>query len=914
MSEPASNASVYSPKDFITVDLDVLQGSLVSRFEQTVHTYPDRLAVRCDGEIISYAALNKAANLLAHNIFSTHGAKNEPIALILDHSPPAIQAIWGILKSGNAYVPISPYLPLARISQILEDTGTRLVVTNNIYLPTSIASLPTGGSFDIINLDQMESGLPTYNLNLSIPSQNIAYIIYTSGTTGAPKGVILTHQSTLSCTIAQINDLRIAPSDRIALFTSLSYEASRFSLYGALLSGSALCLYDIRSKGVSDLAGWVVQERITVLISTSSTFRHMLSSLPTHKGFENLRVVNLGGEPTSTYEVTLFRQHFPRSCIFINTLGTSEVQTATRYYVDHQTWLVGNSLPVGYPIQDKLVEIVDDSGQSLGADEIGEILIKGRYLSPGYWRKPELTAEKFTPDPDDPDLMMFHTGDLGRLRQDGCLEHLGRKDSQIKIRGFRIEIAEIESVLHQFPGIHNVAVVARDSHQSTSDKQLVAYIEPEKDIVLSKIQLHNSLAQKLPDYMVPAIFVILESFPLSSTGKINVPALPTPEEAGQAQEQVYIPAQDPVETKLVQIWERLLKFQPIGIQYNFFELGGNSLLAAQLFDQIEKAFRKKLPLATLFQAGTIEQQAAILRQENWVPNWSSLVTLQSGGLKVPLFLAAPVGGNVLSYRDLVINLPADQPCYGLQALGLDGAQAPHSSINEVAAHYIHEIQTVQPKGPYYLAGSSFGGLVAYEMAQQLQDMGQPVALVIMFDAYGPNYPRRKPGNTRLRRQAYKYLRRIDTHMSNLVYNDWHGRVVYIQSKGQKLFLRISRSLRNRLDQILYPMPRELKKVREAHFGAAKKRARYAREQRRFDGRLVLFRASKQPLGIYPDPTLGWSAAVGENIEVYEVPGHHTSIIYEPRAHILAARVNEILKQVQTCENNLNLSEIEREEK
>jgi len=311
-----------------------------------------------------------------------------------------------------------------------------------------------------------------------------------------------------------------------------------------------------------------------------------------------------------------------------------------------------------------------------------------------------------------------------------------------------------------------------------------------------------------------------------------------------------------------------------------------------------------LPLAILFQAPTIDQQAEIIRQEDWAPDWSSLVALRSGGSKPPIFLAAPVGGNVLSYRDLMMQLHHDQPCYGLQAVGLDGIQAPHRSVTEVAEHYVKEILVLQPNGPYYLSGSSFGGLVAYEMAQQLHDMGKPIALVVMFDAYGPNYPTRLPSTSRFRRRIFKYLHRLDTHISNLLTMNWKGRWIYLQAKVPKLINRASRTYRRRIDQVIHPVPRKLRRIRSAHMGAARRDKRYMREQRRFPGRLVLFRAEKQPIGIYPDPKLGWGAVVGDDIEVYEIPGHHTSIIYQPRVKILSEKLNQILSEVQeNCRGN-----------
>ncbi|OQY91411.1 MAG: hypothetical protein B6D39_06985 [Anaerolineae bacterium UTCFX2] len=877
-------------------DESAIYSTLTARFEEVVRNFPDQIALRSGTTSLTYAQLNEQANRLAHAIIRARGAVSEPIPFLLEHGGGAIQAILGILKAGKAYVPVDPFYPRAWITHILDDIHADLVITNYQNLPLAMTSLAVPNRTNVLNLDTLEENLPVENLNVPNTSQDLAYILYTSGTTGTPKGVIHSHADVLQNMVAQTNDLQLLPSDRFAVFISFGFEASRFAFYGGLLNGGTVCVYDIRTEGLGGLPEWVTREGITVLLSTPSTFRHMLHLIPKHQRFEPVRVIVLGGEPVTSQDVALYRAHFDESCILVNVLGMTETGIIARMKIDQRSPFQGHSLPAGFPIGDKQIVLADENGQPVPAQEIGEILVRSRHLSPGYWRLPSLTAEKFVTDPKDPEWRIFHTGDLGMIRADGSLEHLGRKDSQIKIRGFRVDPAIIEAVLQQYPGVENSAVIARELKHAADNKQLVAYIELSADKTISKKELREYLSGQLPDYFVPPIIVFLDKLPLTPTGKVNRGALPEPERVGQAQENVYIAPRDSIELQLAAIWEKVLKTKPIGVRDDYFELGGNSLLAAQLFAQIEKAFGKKLPLATLFQAATIEEQANVLKQDDWVPNWSSLVALRAGGTRPPIFLAAPVGGNVLSYRDLMMRLNKSIPCYGLQALGLDGVQTVHRNVNEIAAHYVTEVLKVDPDGPYYLAGSSFGGLVAYEMAQRLHDLGKPVAMVIMFDAYGPGYPRRLPSTSRLRRKLFKYLRRVDTHLSNLRYTDWQGRMAYMRVKVPKLTNRISRRLRNKIDQTLHPVPRQLQRVQSAHMGAAKKRKRHMREPRRFGGRLVLFRAEKQPLGIYPDPKLGWGAVVGEDIEVFEIPGHHTSIIYEPRVHLLTEHLNRVLME------------------
>lgn len=899
MAQPFTEPAIPLPRDFIPFPKEVLQSSFVQRFEQIARQFPAAMAVHSRTETFTYQKLNEAANRLAHTILTRRGQGSEPIVFILEHGSAAILALVGVLKAGRAYVPVDPAYPPARIAYILENTGTPLVITNDQNLSLAGKLMEQRQGIELINIEHLPENAHSDNPALDISPGDLAYILYTSGSTGQPKGVMHTHRDALHNTFALCNDFHISPSDRFALFITLGFEASRFSIYSALLNGGALCMYDIRSLGLSSLPAWINQQGITVLLSTPSTFRHMFDLVSIGERLSSVRLIVLGGEPVSSQDIHLFRQHFPKTCVLANTLGMTETGVVARYIVDHQTRLAGHNVPAGFPTGDKVILVVDEAGNPVGENQVGEILVRSQYLFPGYWADPALTAQKISTDPGDSRYRIFRTGDLGQRRPDSVLEHLGRKDSQIKIRGYRVDTAEIEAVLQQHPGIRDAAVIARPSRLTPDEKQLVAYVVTQGRPAPTKKELIGFVARELPDYMVPSLMVIMDALPLTSTGKVNHQSLPTPEELGQAKDSEYRAPRDDLEKQLVKIWGKVLKKHPIGIGDDYFELGGSSLSAAQLFTQIERALHKKLPLSTLFQAPTIEKQAELLRQNSWSPDWSSLVSLQTSGTKPPIFLAAPVGGNVLSYHDLLMHLPPDQPCYGLQAVGLDGIQTPQKNVGEIVDHYIKEVITVQPEGPYFLAGSSFGGIVVYEMAQKLHDMGRQIALVIMFDAYGPNYPNRLPSTSRLHRRVFKYLRRIDTHISNLAYTNWKGRIAYIRVKGQKLFTRISRRFRERVDKIAHPLPRELKKIKSVHMGAAKKRTRHMREPRRFGGRLVLFRATKQPMGIYPDPTLGWGKVVGDAIEVYEIPGHHTSIIYEPRVHVLAEIINRILTELQS---------------
>lgn len=877
-----------------------LQRSIVARFEQAAQAYPDHTALTGGGQALTYTEVDRAAGQVARAIQQALGPRSEPVALLLPHAPQAILAMLGVMKAGKAYVPVDPFYPPAWITHILDNTQARLVLTDSRLLPTALTSLASPGAAAVLQIEPILAGPePAPGELSSTPGPaDLAYILYTSGSTGVPKGAMHTHQDVMANLLAQSIDLGLSGAERFALHITFGFEPSRFTIYSGLLHGGTVCLYDLRAQGLNGLAEWIGREQINFLVSTPSTFRHMLGLDPDPAWLRGVRQIILGGETVTGQDVALFQRFFAPGSTLINVLGMTETGIISRYKLAHGAPFDGLSLPAGAPIGDKRLHLLDENGAPCPPGEAGEIVLSSRYLSPGYWRQPGPTSARFTPDPTDPARRRFHTGDLGRLRPDQTLEYLGRKDAQIKIRGYRVDPAEIEGVIQQVPGVQAAAVIARDLKRGDGDRQLVAYVESRPAAALSKADLRAYLAGKLPAHMVPPLIVFLDALPLTPTGKINRQALPEPEALGQGAEHSPVPPRDGVELQLTAIWEKTLKTRPIGVQDDYFELGGNSLLAAQLFTQIEKTFGRKLPLASLFQAPTIEQQAAILRSDTWTPDWSSLVLLRAGDDRPPLFFAAPVGGNVLSYHDLLAHLDPAYPVYGLQALGLDGAQGLHRSVKEIAGHYLQEIYKVQPHGPYYLLGSSFGGLVAYEMAERLHAQGEEVALVVMFDAYGPGYPSRLPGTNRARRKLYKLLQRVETHWGNLGSMNWPQRMIYLRVKLPRLAGRIRRRVQARLDALLHPLPAELRKVRAANLGAARSAARKRRrglnEPRRCPSRLVLFRASRQPWGIYPDPKLGWGRLVGEAIEVYELPGHHTSIIYEPRAGALAQQLNKIL--------------------
>jgi thioesterase domain-containing protein/acyl carrier protein len=523
----------------------------------------------------------------------------------------------------------------------------------------------------------------------------------------------------------------------------------------------------------------------------------------------------------------------------------------------------------------------------------GELYIGGLGVARGYRNRPELTAERFIPDPfrAEPEARVYKTGDLVRYRSDGTLEFLGRMDNQVKLRGFRIELGEIEAILSQHPAVQEVVVVAREDHPG--DQRLVAYLVTHEPSIPSSQELRGFVQAALPDYMVPTAFVCLDTLPLTPNGKVDRRALPAPVAGPAEPTGPRVAPSDTLVIQLTAIWEDTLGIRPIGMRDNFFELGGHSLLAVRLMAQIEKVFGKELPLPLLFQAPTIEQLANTLRQEGWVVPWSALVAIQPDGSRPPFFCAEVYGGNVHFYRDLARHLGSDQPFYVLQLQDLEESQAHDVCVEDMAAHYLKDIRLLQPQGPYFLGGYGSGGQVAFEMAQQLQAQGQEVALLALFDAYAAGCPPATPQSRRFRYQVYRFGQRVR--------NTW-GSLSLLQPKAVLPYVLKQAAEAARGLSVGIAMGAKKLAGMSSHGAAASDRAAindYVPKV--YPGRMTLFRASQQPAGYHYTPQLGWEGLAAEGVEVHDIPGYYGSILIEPRVRILAAQLQACLDKAQAAE-------------
>jgi amino acid adenylation domain-containing protein len=727
------------------------------RFESHVATRPDQPAVRSEDQELTYDELNRAANRLARMLLARGDDRGEPVALLLGQNAQTIVGMIAVLKTGACYTVLDPSFSPHRLAGILAHTGAWIILTNTPHL--ALASDVASSQHTVVNLDTLETGLSDENPDLPVAADAPAAIYYTSGSTGQPKGILWNHRSLLHHVWSFSRAYGISRDDRIALLATLTFIASVSRFMAALLNGATLCLYNVRHSGIADLATWLPQERITVFHPPVTLLHRLLDILPAGSGFPDLRMVILGGEALSKRDVERSRKHVAAHCMFAHQLATTETKVIARFMIDRDTELTDNVVPVGYASDDKQVVLLDATGQEVGVNRVGEIAVKSRYLASGYWRDPALTDDKFLPDPAGGDERLYRTGDLGIMAVDGCLKCLGRADHQVKIRGHRVELNEVEFALQALPGVKEAVVAAQET--PSGGKRLVAYVVSSLHPAPSITVLRHALARALPDYMLPAAYVTLEQLPRTATGKVDRQALPAPDQARPRLANAYVAPRGMFECQLTEMWEKLFEIQPVGVRDNFFDLGGDSLVAAHLLAEIEQTFGRRLEFATLARVQTVEDLASLLGGQVLSAARSSLVPLQPEGTQPAFFCVPPAGQTVLIFTDLGRQLAPDQPFYGLQPLGMDGKHPPHDRVEVMAAHYIREIRTLQPQGPYFLGGMCFGGTVAFEMAQQLTAAGQHVGLLALFDPLRPPIPSPSRKSLRDHVERFVYYWQID---------------------------------------------------------------------------------------------------------------------------------------------------------
>ena len=859
-------------------------------FETQAQQTPDEIAVTFADRSLTYCQVNQCANQLANYLRSIGVGPETLVGICVERSLEMVVGLLGILKAGGAYVPLDPAYPVDRLAYMLGDSQVPVLLTQNRL----VSQLPEHDA-KVVCLDADWPEIAKHspiNLQVLTTPENLAYIIYTSGSTGKPKGVLVPHRGLCNLAQAQSRAFEVEADSRVLQFASFSFDASISEVVMTLTAGARLVLEPKSAlmPGPDLLETFRKHEVSHVTLPPSALAVLPNTDLP-------LKSIIVAGEACSP---DLVAQWSPGRNFF-NAYGPTEATVCATIAKCTDGTV---SPPIGRPIENAKVYLLDRNLQPVPVGIPGELHVGGVGVVRGYLNRPELTAQRFIANPFDPGTRLYKTGDLARYLPDGNIEFLGRIDHQVKIRGYRIELGEIEAVLGQHPSILDVTVLARED--SPGDKRLVAYIVPDPDRHPDAIEWQNHLKATLPDYMVPAAnaFVILDALPLTPNGKVDRRALPAPSWTRKGS---LVPPRTPVEQKLAKLWQEVLGLTgDISLGDNFFELGGHSLLAVSLFERITKEFDRDLPLATLFEAPTLEELARILEPTEPAASWDSLVPIQVGGNEPPLFLVHDADGETMLYLNLARHLGSDRPVYGLRPDGDEHHPIRHTRIEEMAAHYVEKMREVQPHGPYHVGGLCAGGVLAFEIAVQLQAQGETVAQVALFDSLDVEAPRVDLATTERRNRFMQIfaaeeesnpLKRVSA-IASVAFSKVKNLVVYeSQNAVRKLANKTRLKLfRYYLDKNL-PLPRFLRdiSIRTVYEFAE---AEY-RPQGIFEGELLLFRATVGEEADAPgiaytsDPMLGWPKRATKGVRAWDVPGNHSSLLQEPNvaqvAKLLANR-------------------------
>lgn len=842
-------------------------------FEKQCQVCDSASAVVSDAGMMTYAELNKKANQLAYYMISLGIAPNNHIGVCLERNNHIPVVLLAILKAGCAYVPIDPEYPRDRIAYMLDDAGISLLIVQS----ETVDVLPDCNCQKII-IDQerdMISECRVETIPTTVSGDSLAYIIYTSGSTGKPKGVRIPHKAVVNFLASMSRLPGCSAGDVLLAVTTISFDIHVLEIFLPLSTGASLVIVsrETASDGAA-LAKALKKYNPTIMQATPSTWRLLLAGK--WDGSDRLKVL-CGGE---AFPRDLAEQLLSRVSQVWNMYGPTET---TVWSTCCRLVNVQGPILIGRPIDNTRLYVLDRNMQPVPAGVPGELFIGGLGLAEGYHNRPELTKERFMTDPfiGNENDRIYRTGDLVRYCPDGNMEYIERIDNQVKIRGFRIELEEVESVMSDVSGIAGSAVVVRE--RRPGDKMIVAYYVPQHGDVPSVAAVRKALQEKLPAYMVPNRFVELDAFPLTPAGKIDKRNLPAPpDETSDNTELLKKISRESVEFQLAAIWQQILGHKEIGLQDNFFDIGGHSLLAVDLFKRIEKRFGVNLPLATLFQAPTIEKLSEILRDSGWKANWSSLVPIHENGSKIPLFLIHGAGGNVLLYRDLSRYLGSDQPVYGLQARGLDGREEIVTNVEQMAANYIREIRSVQPEGPYQVGGYCLGGTIAYEIARQLENMDQQVSLVALFDTH------RQWENFGVVQRLKFLVDNVGFHLGNIIKAGGAGRFLFFKER----FLEALRRMHRRYDVVVSDMAYALGYKKRPHLVIMERindRAAIEYQAKPYGGRITLFRPSMQYFH-FNDPLYGWGGVETGGVEVVELSVYPNGMLVEPFVRELAAEL------------------------
>jgi amino acid adenylation domain-containing protein len=850
--------------------------TITSRFERQVAAFPDKLALVTDEASLSYRALDHKASRIAAVLASLPYQHDRPIALFVKDEAARIAAMLGALKANRIFIPLAPNSPEKWLTQVIEDSGTAQIIVDSSTF--SIAKLAAAGNVTVMEVEEHTRSLKPFLADRTTSPDETAYIIYTSGSSGRPKGVAISHRS-----FVRSNDVRnllaeVGHNDRHANLRSSGVSSGIRNTFLPLLSGGCLFPFDLHRYGLQRLAPWLLAQKITYISFSSSLLRTWLASLPDDLRFSALRFVVATAERLYADDVIRVTRHLEGDWRIIHGYSLTEAGAlAAQVFTSSHLPTVG-VVAAGRPVDGVEVCIQDETGVVVPCGEIGEIVVRSRFLAQGYWNNPDLTAKVFQTDPFDSAIRIFRTGDLGRWRSDCTLEHVGRKGRTIRLRGYNVEPFQVESELMCQPGVTDAVVLLHDG-AAGQEPRLVGYVVAPSNASTSDIR--KRLAERLPCYMVPSHIIVLDSFPIASSGKIDRSALPPP----YLEDVVPFRApSDDRERELVAIWQEVLKVPNIGIDGDFFELGGDSLQALTIFLEIEARLGCSMSPTTLVQAPTVARLAGSIRASKNIAAYQSLIQLRASRSGLPPLFLVSVYWFAIQYRHLVSDLKNDRPVFALQAPPMDGKHRIPRTVESIAAAYLTEIKRVQPHGPYFLAGHSFGGRVSFEMAQQLAREGESVSFLGLIDTvfHDPPVERRRWGRKtmHLLLRGLRLIRNVTLLRWRFDPRRYHNLRIGLERgitrRHLDLRIRLGRAIPHTYQHTFYDRLRFLASRAYVH--------------KPYAGHITMFSSA----GKSEQQRAHWGPFARGGLTVLEVPASHNDMVLPPHSKLLAEYVDACL--------------------
>jgi amino acid adenylation domain-containing protein len=849
--------------------------TLFGIFEEQVDKTPNKTALQKGEKCLSYSELNKLSNRLAHFLINKGVVPGDNIGLLATRNFDMIIGMLGILKAGGAYVPIDPDYPIERQEYIYNQSLLKMVVADQNY---PLKAIIKEADFLLINFEN-QVGLDEKNPALNVDSTQLAYTIYTSGSTGRPKGVMIEHHSAVNLVLWVNQQYSVGVNDRLLFITSMCFDLSVYDIFGMLAAGGTLVIAEqAEIQNVKQLQCMLIDYDITFWDSVPTTIDYLIRNLEQEQPdyeYAGLKTVFLSGDWIPVDLPDRIKKFMPQTQV-ISLGGATEGTVWSNFYPVEKTLKEWNSIPYGKPIYNNFFYVLNEQLQPVPFGVTGNLYIGGVGVARGYANDQEKTDSAFITDPFNPNQggVMYRTGDLGKIWPDLNMEFIGRKDNQVKILGFRIELGEVESVLNGCALVSNAIVLAKDDQDGK--KRLIGYVVPNGKFDKNAVTAY--LKTKLPNYMIPAVLIGMDRFPLTSNGKIDRNSLPDVEPAAQSGEKFVAPA-TPTEVMLQLIWQNCIGVTNLSVDANFFELGGHSLIAVQILSRFQKLTGKSFQLAVLFKYPDIQALARFVDQNEEQSNYQSLVPIKASGYKPPLYIIHGEGLNVLNFSSLAACIDKEQPIFGLQAKGLNEVDEPLESISAIAGHYLQEIIHHNPSGPYLLSGYSFGGYVAVEMQRQMVAMGKEVKMLIMFDTNAEKTEYKdwyKLLPKKVKRNFPKLLTFVKTSFLQPI----------ATFKGQSQIL--SKKIFKRESKKFY---QQIKKIKDKHLIAFRNY-----QMLPFDKQVYLFRAKICVHYVNDTEFLGWKNYAKNGVVVMEVPGDHLSMLESPNVEKLALILQKMLDQ------------------